>query len=423
MFSNKVLIPSLLAVLLLLAGVFWWVNTTLSASRSAETSPEILPPQKTATSLSQSSPLSRNKQSLYSKRPQRTAEEYLFPSSATTAPQTIPASLPVSQPATTLHIPEPKLDTPLPPTTFAPPAEPEPDVRCASILSEWQWNPIANRWVCFPKCNHSETAHFTADGLGWCIENNLCPSTLNLQFFPDAATWRCSVKPADADLFWSTAFSAANITDTSHRWIGGLAFAYDRYFWWGAEDAARQNRWEHEWNVWHITSKSALDDFMAAHQQGIHEVKICANHDCENRGRSADGQTVHGWMIGSTDPNSQHCRAYLWHDQIGIWFLMRIDENSQTCAAAYQNVTSGEWRQASLGSRVSQTCFESDPNCVYYSGKTTITINGKTGAAQRLVKAGLAEISFVPFGRNTYTWIDARDLRSQTDNPAEQPLT
>ena len=211
--------------------------------------------------------------------------------------------------------------------------------------------------------------------------------------------------PTDAmeDVFWGVAFSRAGITGQPRgKWIGGFARSYDYPIFFTQEkidyDSERgfpvdDWKWgaEPEWN---IIDRSSFAANLAGIQAGTAHIHVCYGHDCFREYKCPDDKCG---LVGSTDPAQSTCRAYLWDDPAGIWFLMESGSSS-VCVEAFNRIVGKELREASFSS----ITYSEDRGYKDYEG---------VGYPVYFLYDGiLHEVSLVARGVDRRTWLTARDF-------------
>ena len=202
--------------------------------------------------------------------------------------------------------------------------------------------------------------------------------------------------------FWVAAFVNAGLPETDKRgkWIGGFARSYDHPLFWDVDEA---DYWINDVGIydswidrsyWSFADVQTFAANLSDVQQGLAHIHICYGHDCFREGNCPDGKCG---LIGSTDPMQSHCRAYIWDDSDGLWFLMKADAN-EACRTAFDRVASNTMNQTSFGSK--------------YAYEENVGSKAKDGIDYPLVReydSVLDEITLTARGRDKNTWVTARD--------------
>lgn len=247
------------------------------------------------------------------------------------------------------------------------------------------------------------------DGQAWCFSAIVCAEGLRQKIDINDEGGRKICVPTQTlqDEFWETALVDAGVpAELRHgKWIGGVARRY------GSEgttyyDADEADYFENEvgsyspggWALHADTADYALypafSGWVASVAAGTETTLICYGHDCHKEYNCPEGECG---TIGGTSEDFA-CRAYLWDNTEGLFFVVSVDEGDEVCADAYRQVASYARNQAS----VSSLCQYDDGGQVEHKGKT-----------YRLHvewDCEVDEISLVESGRDRGAWVSAKDF-------------
>ncbi len=219
-------------------------------------------------------------------------------------------------------------------------------------IRETDRNPIVNAGTrCINELRESTGKAIFPCWAGWidrtdssgtrrCYPTPECGSSLVVIYVSESDSYECSETEEMASQFWEYAFYAMGIRDDYQkaRWIGGLGTTYNKNLW--REDRALPGYdYEGGLKVWDYIDQASAGEQMEDIAKGTSHVHICYEHDCERAGN----------LVGSTDGSVSSCRAFVWHTEGGLWFLMRIDESVSVCVRAFEKVASREINGASVG--------------------------------------------------------------------------
>lgn len=216
-----------------------------------------------------------------------------------------------------------------------------------------------------------------------------------------------------SDDFWQHAFADAGISDNIEgKWIGGLAASYNIPLFNSAERQRLKHRnsdsaksFAGKWEVEDFnTFRANMEDI----DSGIVDVHICYNHECfieEN-----ECNTYRCGMIGSTDRSLNVCPAFVWHTQIGIWFLLKADGNER-CLQIFDEINSI--------SNIRETSDISEKHNLYNKASIsyekckqknigTKSKNGQKHPVSYCLSASIDEISLTTKPHDKTTWISAK---------------
>ncbi len=248
----------------------------------------------------------------------------------------------------------------------------------------------------YEPCNPGWFERIDSSGIRWCHSPPDCGSSLIAIYVPASGRYVCSETEETASQFWEYAFHAMSIQGDYQkaRWIGGLGITYNKNLW--RENMAETGEdYEGGLEVWDYMNRASAEEQMGRIAEGTSHVHICYEHDCEKAGN----------LVGSTDSSVSSCRVLVWHTEVGLWFLMRIDESVSVCVEAFEWVASGEINGASTGYRsLSKDTGRTAPKDgierpVYYEHDVEFVEITLTQSS----------IDYAPVDNNT--WVSAIDLR------------
>ena len=198
--------------------------------------------------------------------------------------------------------------------------------------------------VGYKPCDTGRIDRVDSSGTRRCSPPPECGSSLIARYVSESGRYVCSETEETASQFWEYAFTlwapeGIRGDYQKARWIGGLGITYNKNLW-RELVAVPGEEYEGGLEVWDYMNQASAEEQMEDIAEGTSHVHICYEHDCKKAGN----------LIGSTDSSMSSCRAWVWHTEEGLWFLMRIDESVSVCRRAFERVASGEINGASAWS-------------------------------------------------------------------------
>ena len=208
-------------------------------------------------------------------------------------------------------------------------------IRCINEMREATGKTVFPCWTGWIERRNSS-------GIRQCYPTPECGSSLVVIYVSESDGYVCSETEETASQFWEYAFQAMSIRGDYQkaRWIGGLGVTYNKHLWRHYIDGPGRD-YEGGLEVWGYQNQASAEEHMGRIDEGTSHVHICYEHDCAKAGN----------LIGSTDSSESSCRAFVWHTEVGLWFIMLIDESVPVCVRAFEKVASGEINGASAGYR------------------------------------------------------------------------